>query len=99
MNNSDEKLLRHLENICSGYFNIHQKLVHNGDRRSAATMARGFIMYISHYNYDIPTSVLCNFYLLTRRSVFWNIKKIKSLIELYKPYKDMYNEICEKIKK
>lgn len=99
MQRSDERLLKHLEFACSEYFKVSQKWVNNGDRRASATMARGFVMYIAHYHYDIPTSILAEFYLLTRRSVFWNIKKIKGLVDVCKPYKDMYEEICAKTKK
>lgn len=87
------------EEICCSYFNINRQLIMNGDRHSHVAICRGLLFYILHKQYDIPTSVISEYYHCTKRTVFWQCNKVSNLICIYKQYNAMLEEICELLDK
>lgn len=83
------------EAVCR-LFNVSITDVVSRNRCAIPTLARGFIIFILHKDYKLTTYELADEYFRTRRDICWHIAKVKHLISLSPPYKEMYDKICKK---
>ena len=94
----EKKLIDKVEKRVCDHFGINEQLVINKGRKSQVSMARGYIYYILHYDYNLSITQISNTYFLTRRAIFWHVSKVKHLLK-QRIYKGIYDEICELINK
>lgn len=88
--------IEYVEKTVCDFLSVEPQKITNRNKSDAVALARSFIMYILHYSYGLPTSVISKKYARTRRDVFWNIEKISNLRN-QKKYKKMYDNIMDKI--
>ena len=89
------KIIERIEKSVCDFFGVNIQSIVNTDRTSQVSMARGYIFYILHNDYEISISKIANTYFRTPRAVFWHIGKIKYLLK-QKMYKEIYSNICLK---
>lgn len=87
-----------VESIVCKYFNVNEKEVVGRNHKRDASLARGFIWYILHYNYGFSINKLANGYYRNIRSITSLIAKIKHAIKKQISYKQMYNTMIEQLK-
>lgn len=90
---NDRKAIDFTEKIVSEYFNVGLNEVASRNHKRDASLARGFIWYILHYNYDLSISKLSIEYYRNRRSINYLIAKIKIAVKKQVSYKEMYKAI------
>lgn len=79
--------------VCQ-FFGVKEQAIVNNDRTTQVTMARGYIFYLLHVDFEFSIAKIANTYHRTPRAVFWHVGKIKYFLK-QRMYKDIYNKICE----
>jgi chromosomal replication initiation ATPase DnaA len=90
----EKNLIDNVEKKVCKYFNVDKQAIVNNDRTSQVSMARGFIFYILHKDYELSINKIANTYFRTSRAVFWHVNKVTFLLK-QRMYKEIYNNICK----
>lgn len=90
----EKVIIEKVESIVCGFFDVKPQMVINTNRTSQVSLARGYIFYILHKNYNISISKIANTYFRTTRAVFWHIEKITYFLN-QRMYKEIYDNICK----
>lgn len=93
----NKRIMDLVEPIVCKYFNVNEKDVVSRNHKRDASLARGFIWYILHYNYGFSIKKLANGYYRNIRSITSLIAKTKHAIKKQVSYKQMYDTIIEKM--
>jgi chromosomal replication initiation ATPase DnaA len=80
------------EKICN-YFGIDKRLVVGKNNIINASLARGYLWYILHYNCGMSVNAIAKHYQRNPRSVHKLIAKVKYLVTTQKLYKEHYEKI------
>lgn len=101
MNNKDLDIQIIIDVVCR-YFKIDKEMLylsknHKKPKR-CISLARYYILYISHIDYGVSISRLSKEFSLTTRGVFLGISKLKSWINMYPSDEIIYNELILKLK-
>lgn len=94
----EKKLIDTIESIVCKNFGVDCQSIINNDKRANTSMARGFLFYILHVDYEISIGKLSNTYLRTPRTIFWHVNKMKHLVK-QRVFKEIYDKICNAINK
>lgn len=97
INEKEKNVIDFLEKVVCEYFNVKEKDVVSRNHKRDASLARGFIWYILHYDYNFSINKLANGYYRNIRSITSLIAKTKHAIKNQVSYKQMYNAIREKL--
>ena len=89
----EKDLIDNIEKKVCDYFNIRTQDIINKDRTSQKSLARGYIYYILHCEYNMSITKIANTYHITRRAIFWHVSKVRHLLK-QRIYKGIYNDIC-----
>jgi chromosomal replication initiation ATPase DnaA len=81
------------EKVCN-YFGIDKRLVVGKNHIINASLARGYLWYILHYDYGMSVNVIAKHYQRNSRSVHKLIAKVKYLVTTQRLYKEHYNALC-----
>ena len=81
------------EKICN-YFGVDNTLVVGKNNIINASLARGYLWYILHYDCDMSVNAIAKHYQRNQRSVHKLIAKVKYLVAPQKKYKQHYNALC-----
>ena len=96
--NEDElKVIETVEECVCSYFGINADKLPSRTKTLNIAMARAFVFYVLHTDYNISINKIANTYFRTPRLVNWQCEKIRYLIKL-KNYAKMYNDIIEAMK-
>ena len=90
----EKNLIDNVEKKVCKYFNVDKQAIVNNDRTSQVSMARGFIFYILHKDYELSINKIANTYFRTSRAVFWHVNKVNFLLK-QRMYKEIYSNICK----
>lgn len=90
----EKNLIDNVEKKVCKYFNVDKQAIVNNDRTSQVSMARGFIFYILHKDYELSINKIANTYFRTSRAVFWHVNKVTFLLN-QRMYKEIYSNICK----
>lgn len=85
-----------VESIVCKHFGVKEHEIISKIRKSQVAMARGYIFFILHTNYNISSGKLASYYERTNRAVFWHINKISFLLR-QRIYKEIFNQICNEL--
>lgn len=81
------------EKICN-YFGVDNTLVVGKNHIINASLARGYLWYILHYDCGMSVNAIAKHYQRNSRSVHKLIAKVKYLVATQKKYKEHYNALC-----
>ena len=81
------------EKICN-YFGIDYALVVGKNHIINASLARGYLWYILHYDCNMSVNAIAKHYQRNSRSVHKLIAKVKYLVTTQRLYKEHYNALC-----
>ena len=96
--NEDElKVIEKVEECVCSYFGVNADKLPSRAKTLNIAMARAFVFYVLHTDYNISINKIANTYFRTPRLVNWQCEKIRYLIKL-KNYAKMYNDIMESMK-
>lgn len=95
LDEKDKRIMDLIETTVCKYFSVEEKDVVSRNHKRDASLARGFIWYILHYNYNFSIKKLANGYYRNIRSITSLISKTKHAIKKQVSYKQMYNFIIE----
>ena len=82
------------EKVCN-YFGIDKRLVVGKNHIINASLARGYLWYILHYDCGMSVNAIAKHYKRNSRSVHKLIAKVKYLVTTQRLYKEHYNALCE----
>lgn len=94
---NDKKFVDLVENTVCEYFSVCLSDIASRNHKRDASLARGFIWFILHYEYNLSISKLAKEYIRNRRSITYLIAKIKVSIKRQKMYSEMYLTIKDKL--
>lgn len=85
-----------VERVVCKHFGVKEYEIVSKIRKSQVAMARGYIFFILHTNYNISSGKLSSYYDRTSRAIFWHINKISFLLR-QRIYKEIFNQICSEL--
>lgn len=81
------------EKVCN-YFGVDNALVVGKNNIIKASLARGYLWYILHYDCCMSVNAIAKHYQRNSRSVHKLIAKVKYLVTTQRLYKEHYNALC-----
>lgn len=96
-NEEELKVIEKVEECVCSYFGVNADKLPSRAKTLNIAMARAFVFYILHTDYNISINKIANTYFRTPRLVNWQCEKIRYLIKL-KNYAKMYSDILGAIK-
>lgn len=81
------------EKICN-YFGVEKELIVSKNNIINASLARGYLWYILHYDCGMSVNAIAKHYQRNPRSVHKLIAKVKYLVTTQRLYKEHYNALC-----
>lgn len=96
-NEGELKVIEKVEECVCSYFGVNADKLPSRAKTLNIAMARAFVFYVLHTDYNISINKIANTYFRTPRLVNWQCEKIRYLIKL-KNYAKMYNDILGAIK-
>ena len=67
--------------IISEEFGVKEEAIYAHDKSGQASLARGYAIYLLHYDLKQYASVIANTFKISRRAIYWNCNKIAFLIK------------------
>jgi chromosomal replication initiation ATPase DnaA len=93
----NEQLIDNVENLICKYFNVPTQSIVNKDNSAQVSIARSYVFYFLHCIFKLPISVISLTYYKKRRTVFWNVNKVKCLIEKHKMHKNIFKDLTQEL--
>lgn len=93
----DRSIMDKVEKVISRKFHIDSQRFIEKDTSDNVSLARSYLFYILHYDYNFSAAKISDNYFRTIRAVFFSLSKIGYRIKNQRIYKDMYNEIVNNI--
>jgi chromosomal replication initiation ATPase DnaA len=90
-NEQEKEIIYKVEKIVCKFFNVTEQDVLNHNHKRDSSMARGFIWYILHYDYEMSATKIANTYYRVPRSVKSLISKTKYSIKKQSMYRKIYH--------
>lgn len=81
------------EKVCN-YFGVETELVVGKNNIINASLARGYLWYILHYDCGMSVNAIAKHYQRNLRSVYKLIAKVKYLVATQRLYKEHYTVLC-----
>lgn len=95
--NEDElKVIENVEECVCSYFGVNADKLPSRAKTLNIAMARAFVFYILHTDYNISVNKIANTYFRTARLVNWQCEKIRYMLK-QRNYAKTYSDILEAI--
>lgn len=98
MNKEETKIVEKVETVVCEMFGVSTKDVLNKGHKSEQSIARAFVFYILHEDYNISGNRLAKIYYRNIRGIWAQIAKIKASITKIRMYRDYASSIRNKLK-
>lgn len=96
--NEDElKVIEKVEDCVCSYFGINADKLPSRTKTLNIAMARAFVFYILHTDYNISINKIANTYFRTPRLVNWQCEKLRYMLK-QRNYAKTYKDIIEAMK-
>lgn len=96
--NEDElKVIEKVEECVCSYFGVNSDKLPSRTKTLNIAMARAFVFYILHTDYNISINKIANTYFRTPRLVNWQCEKLRYMLK-QRNYAKTYNDIIEAMK-
>lgn len=96
--NEDElKVIEKVEEYVCSYFGVNSDKLPSRTKTLNIAMARAFVFYILHTDYNISINKIANTYFRTPRLVNWQCEKLRYMLK-QRNYAKTYNDIIEAMK-
>jgi chromosomal replication initiation ATPase DnaA len=86
-------MFREIENKICRYFNVTQDLLVGKNCFGQASLARNYLWYILHYDYNLSINTISKEYDRTQRRIKRVVSKTKYLVTTQRLYKEHYEKI------
>jgi chromosomal replication initiation ATPase DnaA len=87
-----------VEKVLCKEFNISENDFASKNSTANVSLARGFLFYFLHKEYNLSAGKLSKYYFRGARAIFWNVSKIGFLIK-QRAYKEIYEKVCRELGK
>lgn len=86
-------IVKSIEDKTCLVMGVTNKDIRDKNNKKNDSLARGYVWYILHYDYNLSVSQIAKEYNRSKRAVFYLISKTKYIVDNQSTYKKLYEKI------